>query len=529
MDLNYLLEWFVGVTTIAGLIRLLRFHSRGRSGWAVTFAVTLAILLLGLLFFPSSAGFVSGSFWIVFVLGPSVLYRYVQRNIYRQRFNTAYRFAIAAKWLHPADGLREYPELLRSFELAHDGRYDEAEALLGRYAGGTAWTAQAAALTLHRMRGEWETIAEKCAAVQETALSRSGEMLAIYLRSLGELGRMNEMVQLFGRQRKSFFHLTRSLRDLTRLYVYSFAGRPKMVERLFSESLSLYPTDIRDFWQATAQMASGDIDEGRRKLENLRHCSDGLTRRLVEQRLSHAEPATAEMLIPPSREILDQDEQSYQQESRFEFTLHARNAFVTYGLIAVCVLVFVVEMVLGGATNPRTLWQMGALSPSLAWHGQWWRIIAAQFLHYGFLHLAMNMLALYVLGPFTERELGAARYLVLYLLSGTCAMLTIIVLTAVGWLGEDYVVGASGSILGLIGATAAILLFRMRQGIAQARARLISVLLIIGVQAVFDLATPQVSFTAHLSGAIFGFLIALLIQNYTKAPAQRIHNEPKSD
>lgn len=530
MDFNYLLEWFVGVTTVAGLVRLLRFRTAGRSGWAVTFAVTLVLLVAGLFLFPSAAGLVSGGFWIAFVLGPSILYRYVQKNIYRQRYRTAYRFAVAAKWLHPGDGLREYPQLLRSFELAHEGRYEEAEELLQRYAEGPQWIGKAAALTLNRMRGEWDKIVEKCAALPEAALSRSGDTLAIYFRSLGEIGQINQMVQIFGRQKKNIFRLSRNLRDLTRLYVYSFAGRPKMVERLFSDSLSLYPKDIRDFWLATAQIASGEANEGRRALEKLKHCPDGMTRRLVEQRLASTVTATSQTLIPPSKEILDQDEQAYQHELRFEFVSRGRRAFVTYGLIIACMVVFLFEMILGGSTNPRTLWQMGALLPSLAWHGQWWRILAAQFLHYGFLHLAMNMLALYVLGPFAERELGGVRYLLLYLLSGTCAMLSIMALTAWGLLAEDYVVGASGSILGLIGATAALLIFRIRQGIAQAKARLISILLIIGVQAVFDLATPQVSFTAHITGAIFGFLLALIIpKKHEDTAAQSLHNRSKSN
>jgi membrane associated rhomboid family serine protease len=88
-------------------------------------------------------------------------------------------------------------------------------------------------------------------------------------------------------------------------------------------------------------------------------------------------------------------------------------------------------------------------------------------------------------------------------------MLTIIFLTSRGLLQDDFVVGASGSILGLIGASAAILVQAwVRHRAIAARRRLVSILLIVLLQAVFDLMTPQVSFTAHLSGAVFGFLIA---------------------
>ncbi|HSP07146.1 MAG TPA: rhomboid family intramembrane serine protease, partial [Acidobacteriota bacterium] len=208
--------------------------------------------------------------------------------------------------------------------------------------------------------------------------------------------------------------------------------------------------------------------------------------------------------------ILETDVQTYEQEERFESDSHtAVQPRMTYALIGVCAIVFAGEVALGGATNPRTLWRMGAMMPSLVWRGEWWRIFAAQFLHYGWVHIAMNMLALYLLGPFVERELGRFRYLLLYLLSGAGAMVTIIFLTSHGMLRDDFVVGASGSILGLIGASAAVLLLGwIRHRALVARRRLVSMLLIIVLQMVFDVMTPQVSFTAHLSGAAFGFLIA---------------------
>jgi len=88
-------------------------------------------------------------------------------------------------------------------------------------------------------------------------------------------------------------------------------------------------------------------------------------------------------------------------------------------------------------------------------HGQVWRIITAQFLHWDFGHIFMNMLALHFLGRSLEAEWGAKRFLVIYLIAGTLGMFFYMALTAIGWLPVVGVLaGASGCILGLLGACA---------------------------------------------------------------------------
>ena len=173
---------------------------------------------------------------------------------------------------------------------------------------------------------------------------------------------------------------------------------------------------------------------------------------------------------------------------------------------------FAVEMVRGGATNLDTLYRLGALFPPAVRAGQWWRLVAAVFLHYGWLHITMNMFALWVLGPFIEFALGFRRYLWTYLISGIGSM-GIVMLFSFGPRAEQLALGASGCIMGLVGATGALMLRAWRQHQAlSARRRLITMLLIIITQSIFDFMVPQVSMTAHLSGAIIGFATALLLR-----------------
>ena len=90
-------------------------------------------------------------------------------------------------------------------------------------------------------------------------------------------------------------------------------------------------------------------------------------------------------------------------------------------LITLNVLVFVV-MLFGGAGfwhSPNTVqltWGAN-FAPATA-DGQWWRLASAMFLHFGALHLGMNMLALWDGGKLVERMFGALRFVVIYLVSG---------------------------------------------------------------------------------------------------------------
>ena len=87
-------------------------------------------------------------------------------------------------------------------------------------------------------------------------------------------------------------------------------------------------------------------------------------------------------------------------------------------LLAANVLVFLAEERAGGSARPDVALRFGAQSLSLLRRGQWWRLGAAMFLHFGFLHLLFNMYALWNLGPPLETVFGTVPFLALYLLSG---------------------------------------------------------------------------------------------------------------
>ena len=118
--------------------------------------------------------------------------------------------------------------------------------------------------------------------------------------------------------------------------------------------------------------------------------------------------------------------------------------YVTISLISLNVLVFVYELSIGRAVDAFTLY-FGLVPAAFSWV----TVFTSMFLHGGILHVAGNMLYLWIFGDNVEDRMGHGRFLVFYLLCGVAAALAQTI-TA-----PDSVVpmvGASGAIAGVMGA-----------------------------------------------------------------------------
>lgn len=133
--------------------------------------------------------------------------------------------------------------------------------------------------------------------------------------------------------------------------------------------------------------------------------------------------------------------------------------YVTYGLIAANILVFIYELTL----PPLALngfFQLFALVPrelTASFEGipvnqpvpELLTLVTSQFLHAGFMHVGFNMLFLWIFGNNIEEELGHVKYLIFYLACGVLAALS-------QWFFSAYSsvpsLGASGAIAGVMGA-----------------------------------------------------------------------------
>jgi rhomboid protease GluP len=288
------------------------------------------------------------------------------------------------------------------------------------------------------------------------------------------------------------------------------------VARLFDGSLKLFSLPAQKFWLATANLTAGNETTGRQQLTEALRTNDILIRAAAERRQSKPLPLAEAALTPDSRAILAEVELAQAHAERYGGLAGPRRArpYLTYTLIGLNLVVFLVEIMLGGSQDIETLYRMGALLPQAVATGEWWRLYGFMFLHFGFLHLLLNMLGLYALGNFVEPALGLVRYSLVYFVSGLSAGLLVVFLVLQGQAGNQILVGASGGIMGLVGATAAILLRGWRVDKARvASQRLLLVVLIIILQVSVDLLVPQISFTAHSTGLVTGFILTSLMRH----------------
>ena len=186
-----------------------------------------------------------------------------------------------------------------------------------------------------------------------------------------------------------------------------------------------------------------------------------------------------------------------QGELRFGGRPVANASVTTIVLIAINALVWVL-INYGQLSNEA--YANFVLIPGLVGHGFWLEPLASAFSHQQLLHLGVNMMSLWFLGPPLEQALGRARFLAVYLISALTGS------TAVMWLSapDTATLGASGAIFGLIGSLL-VLALRLRGNVQ-------NVLFWLGINLVFTF-TPGtgISWQGHIGGLIGGLITSALI------------------
>jgi membrane associated rhomboid family serine protease len=207
-----------------------------------------------------------------------------------------------------------------------------------------------------------------------------------------------------------------------------------------------------------------------------------------------------------------------QARTAFGGSTAGQAGYVTKVLIALNVLVMAISTTVGGVSalvgtgiggllgtgNQFTAWgavlaydRYPGLEVGIA-TGEYYRLFTAMFIHYGLLHLALNMYALWMLGRSLEQALGPIRFAALYLLAGVGGNVTAYLFSDPGTLFNPgpQTAGASTAIFGLF-AGLFILLRRVGRDTS-------SVLPVILINIVFTLTVPGISIPGHLGGLLFG-------------------------
>jgi rhomboid protease GluP len=185
-------------------------------------------------------------------------------------------------------------------------------------------------------------------------------------------------------------------------------------------------------------------------------------------------------------------------------------------LLALAIAVIYARMVIfesgGGIVSfdIRTLMRFGGMYWENVREGEWWRLSTAVFLHGGLWHIVFNLMALMQIGPSLEEIFGRGRVLFIFMATGIAASLAQYFFGAPG-----VMVGASGAIMGLIGAAAG---WGQRDGTRvglEIRNRTVSWAVAIVIMGfIFPFANA-----AHIGGFVSGALLGLLYKpRWERAP-----------
>ena len=186
---------------------------------------------------------------------------------------------------------------------------------------------------------------------------------------------------------------------------------------------------------------------------------------------------------------------------------------VTFVILTVITIVFIFELLNGALSDENALNGMGAIIPNAIQQGQSWRLLAAMFLHAGWLHWALNCFALLQLGTLYETMFGSARFTFMYFVTGLIAS------AASSELSQHTSVGASGAIFGILGA----FIFSIRRSPQWrnqpwTRGLLNQLIFWAVVNIGIGFSVKFIDNTAHLAGLFSGLLLGLILPHRASQP-----------
>jgi rhomboid protease GluP len=502
--------------------------SRSNSSLKIAAIVVLIILSMSWYFRPELMMKIGIGAWVLLVLIPMLLMRRLEALVDNSNYMAASNLAKWLRWLAPTDGMWNYHHLLQGLEVAQAGQFEAADQIFDRYQPNNlphqkshrqTDISRSATALLYRATDRWPEyitwVRERL--TREQLDLAGGTAVVYYLRALAETGDLHRCiieVTKLDRDRQ----LNSQQLNLLKMYILAYCGRIDAVTQLCQDLLSMYPPETHQFWLGTAELAAGKITVATAQLTRLRQTTkDRCLQQDIDWRLSQPLPDLAK-LSSLDWATITQLESAILQDARYSAqTPSTARTPITTLLIAINILVFGAELFWQAKSGDKefSLIPLGGLAAPLVIAGEWWRIVTANFLHMGILHLGMNMLALLYLGKFVEYRLGSFKYLLAYLIAGLGSMATITYVDTRWLTAPQITVGASGAIMGMLGTMGAIHLSGWRQAkVAAAGRQFQAVLFSVGFQLVFDITNGHTSIVGHFSGLTIGFLVGLVFLQF---------------
>ena len=180
-----------------------------------------------------------------------------------------------------------------------------------------------------------------------------------------------------------------------------------------------------------------------------------------------------------------------------------KQPIVTYIIMAICIILFILMELSGGSTNSQTLLKYGANLDVLVKNGEYYRLFTCIFLHIGIMHLLCNMYSLYIIGREVENLFGKIKYIIIFILSGIFGSIMSLAFTH-----NTISAGASGAIFGLLGA---LLYFGYHYRLYLGNVMMTGVVPVIILNLVIGFMNPMIDNFGHIGGLIGGIFSAMIV------------------
>jgi len=433
---------------------------------------------------------------VLLVLVPSLLDRLARRAIGRERFDLAARWASLKELLVPGKASAAEHEFYAQIARARAGRIDEViRDLRTRLVDAEPpedELIQERIVTMLVFARRWREAAMQFENHIGDPIGRFPGLAVQMVRVYGELGDLDRAAQVVERLESAAGGLEPGLEAVllqARLQLLAYAGAANAVERL----LGLAPLErmsprMHSFFRGVARARAG-LDGGDPAVTPLPEGSlpEPLARFLegVAERAAidvRAVAAAAASPWPP----------------------------VTVALIVANLIGFALfALLLGDSDSVDNLVRGGASFHPAVRAGEWWRLWIAMFLHGGWMHIVFNLYGLYLLGRLVEPILGGPRFLVIYCVAGLVGNLLSVFNPNPQ---AVFSIGASGAVLGIMGALMVALLLRRGAWPESWRRNLLwnlGVLLLI--QIYLGWVMPITDNYAHVGGLIGGALATVAL------------------
>ena len=466
--------------------------------------ILLAAIISSLkVFNVDKSGLISTSLFIFFLILPLYSQKKLCENILNLKIKSAKNWLYFLKFTCPAFPGKELLELLKLLQNNNALLNSQELAELKP----KSVPALIACIQIHFLKTDWQTSSKWIENFAQKDLERIPWLTILHLRVLCETNKFEKAVEFTKAVRLSqnqylyfIFHM---------IYLASFFGNKTLLERLFSLPLKSLKDENKEFWRALCLFKNKKYqEEGKIHLEQLCHSKT--------ERIARSSKAALKNDLCVEDESLKSSLQNL-SDSLFEnledyLGPQHRSHHCTHFFLLLNIALYMLTRPDLNTNFPynNISEQLVLFLPESADNNEWWRLLSTTFLHGSFLHLLSNMLMLLIFGYMIEPYFKILKMSAIYLGAGICGMVIVTLNYQPGI--ATITLGASGSTMALMGAYIAILLKQnSRSSVKLRKQQLMFLFALILIQSRLDIISPQISFTAHISGLVFGLITAYLL------------------